>query len=285
MSRSAQAKRVMNALKKIEKESKHRSINELRIIVALERAIARLEIHLSQYLIFKGGFVLFKTADTARFTRDVDALAVGLKRPRISEMVEQALKEDLGDGLWFGDLVVEDLPDQGPYGGYRFNCAFQIGEPPKGPKIKIKRLSRIHIDIGFGDPIIGKPDKQMMLSILIDGKPVSWSVYPLESIFSEKLEALFSRGSANSRAKDVYDMALIFPKCSGTKDILRAIQLTFAHRKTPIPESFERAARTFDLSIMRSAWPSVELTEFTPSFDETWSTFLECLRTLDSTRG
>lgn len=57
MSRVSQAKKVMDSLKKLAKESEHNSLNELRLIVALERAIARLERHprLSEHLIFKGG--------------------------------------------------------------------------------------------------------------------------------------------------------------------------------------------------------------------------------------
>ena len=89
-----------------------------------------------------------------------------------------------------------------------------------------------------------------MTSILLDSKPISWSVYPLESIFAEKLEALFSRGSANSRAKDVYDLPLIYPKCNRAK-LLTAISRTFAHRGTPLPASLLETARSFELSILR----------------------------------
>jgi hypothetical protein len=285
MSRMTQAKRVMDALKKLTKTSPGNSINELRLIVALERAIARLESHprLSSHLVFKGGFVLLKTVDTIRFTHDVDALALGVSRTRVPGMVDRALKLDLDDGLWYGDFAVEDLVDQGSYGGYRFSCAFQIGDPPKG-KEKIKRLSRIHIDMGFGDPVDVIPRKQPMTSILPEGKPVSWSVYPLEYIFAEKLEALFVRGSANSRAKDVYDMPLIFPKCSSKQVILKAVERTFTHRKTPIPESFAMTAGAFDLSIMRSAWLSVELADDSQTFESAWREFLACLHALDTVR-
>ena len=282
MNRTQQAKRVMDALKKLVKDSPGSSLNELRMIIALERAIARLEKHpkLSSHLVFKGGFVLMKTVDTVRFTRDVDALALDITRDRVPEMMERALKLDLDDGLWYGDLKTEDLKDQGPYGGYRFNCAFQIGDPDKN-EAKVKKLSRIHIDVGFGDALDIVPKKQLMTSILTEGRPVSWSVYPLEHIFSEKLEALFSRGSASSRAKDVYDMPLIFPKCLDKKALRKTVELTFTHRKTPIPASFEGDAQAFDLSILRGAWPSVELANETQSFDSTWKHLLACLSALD----
>lgn len=277
-----QAKKVMGALKMLAKASDRNSLNELRLVVALERAIARIERHprLSEHLIFKGGFVLLKTVDTTRFTRDVDALAIGISRTRIVGMVEHALKIDLDDGLWFGDIEVDDLKDQGPYGGYRFNCAFQIGDPPK-EKSKIKRLSRVHIDVGFGDAVKEMTAKQPMRSILVENKPVSWSVYPLEYIFAEKLEALFSRGSANSRAKDVYDMPLIFPKCDRTF-LVEAITKTFDGRETPIPKSFRDEASTFDLSVLRGAWRSVDLSDTAVTFDSSWAALLSCLEKIET---
>ena len=52
-------------------------LSQIRIIVAIERAVARLEAipRLRDHLLFKGGFVLLKTIESARFTRDLDALS------------------------------------------------------------------------------------------------------------------------------------------------------------------------------------------------------------------
>lgn len=60
----------------------------------------------------------------------------------------EALALELNDGLSFGDVAVEDLIDQGQYGGYRINIPFQIGPLPKEVR-KRKKLSRIHVDVGF----------------------------------------------------------------------------------------------------------------------------------------
>lgn len=281
MSRTRQANAITSALKKLEGTSGHGSLNELRLIISLERAIARLARHprLANHLVFKGGFVLLKTIDTSRFTRDVDALAIEISKSSIVAMVEHALKVDLYDGLWYGDFAVDDLVDQGPYGGYRFNCAFQIGDPPKEEK-RVKKLSRIHIDVGFGDALKIAPAKTLMSSILASSKPVSWSVYPMEYIFAEKLEALCSRGSASSRAKDIYDMQLIFPKCE-PKSLVQAITQTFEGRETPIPKSFYAAISPFDLTILSAAWQAVKLMIDPPAFDEIWKALLSCLKKID----
>ena len=137
MSRKEKAKLVSIALKEIAANDSRLGHNEWRIIVALERAVARLEQHeqLREHLVFKGGFVLLKTTDTTRFTKDVDALAVSIHRENVPALVQSALAKDLDDGLWYGNAETKDLEEQGLYGAYRFVVPFQIGDPPADPKI------------------------------------------------------------------------------------------------------------------------------------------------------
>lgn len=284
MSREVEAKKVLAAIKKLALAKGGLGlINDLRLVLALERFIARIGQHpkLANHIVYKGGFVLFKTVETNRFTRDIDALAIGVSRDSLVDMITRASKLELNDGFWFGDLKVEDLNDQGPYGGFRFNCAFQIGNPPDDAA-KITKLSRIHIDIGFGDALESVPPRQLMPNLIEETKSVSWSIYPLEYIFAEKMEALFSRGSANSRAKDIFDMCLIFSKCDSAK-LREAIVDTFNNRKTELPKSFVKTGGAFDLSTMKNAWPSVEITsgEENKNFEFYWLQLLACFKVID----
>lgn len=282
MSREEKAKLVSKALKKIEATDPRLGHNELRVIVALERAIARLEKHgqLREHLVFKGGFVLLKTTDTTRFTRDVDALAVSIRRESVPDLVQAALAKDLDDGLWYGSAEVKDLEDQGHYGSYRFIVPFQIGEPP--PEHKLKKLSRIHIDIGFSDKLPLKPKKESLASILPDAQPVSWAVYPPEYILAEKLETFVARASANSRAKDIFDLNLLFNLCQDQKEIVKAIRGTFQNRETALPESFHQFAKEINHIILKPAWTAVQLMEGVVSFEESWGQFLKQMKKLDS---
>ena len=120
---------VMKALKRLAAQDSARSINELRIVVALERAIARIENvpELSSHVVFKGGFVLFKWIESKRFTRDVDALVFEFSKEKISTLMEKALAADLADGVWYGDVKTAPLEHQAGYEGIRFSVAFQIG--------------------------------------------------------------------------------------------------------------------------------------------------------------
>lgn len=59
-------------------------------------------------------------------------------------------------------------------------------------------------------------------------------VYPLETIFAEKLETIVSKGSTNSRLKDYHDLLLLSrdKKLIKNKKLLQTIATTFQHRET-----------------------------------------------------
>ena len=136
---------LADALKKLASTKLSLSYNELRTIVAIERAVARLSANkqLASSLVFKGGFVLLKTITTTRFTRDLDAVAVGLSQAESSLLIREALKIDLDDGIWYGESSVDELAHS-PYPGLRFSIPFQIGEPP-ATKAGMSKLSQIYL--------------------------------------------------------------------------------------------------------------------------------------------
>ena len=274
------AKQITRAMKALVKNNPRLNINEVRIIVALERAIARLErnTELSNHLVFKGGFVLLKAFESQRFTRDADALAITIPKEKLKSLVRNSLANDLDDGLWFGDIKTRELAEQGEYGAYHFDCAFQIGEPDMK---KLHKFSRIHVDVGFSDRLPANPSNQTMPSLLDHEEPVTWKIYPIEYIIAEKVQTLFDRGSANSRAKDLYDLNYLFPRCSNQRNMTDAIRQTFKNRDTPLPSSFLVGAETFDKTILKAAWPGIRVLNQKADFDEAWKTLMGCFRDLD----
>lgn len=99
--------KIQLELNKLAKTTKTLSVNDLRMILALERVIARVENHkkLSKHFVFKGGFVLLKTVNSDRFTRDVDALAIGLSRKQVPALVEDAM----GSGSVTSRLAISSI--------------------------------------------------------------------------------------------------------------------------------------------------------------------------------
>lgn len=281
MTLTERAKSVIRAIKKLAGQDPRLSVNEIRVIVALERAIARLVLHdeLSQHLVFKGGFVLLKVFESARFTRDADAIATSISEAHLKALMHEALTIELDDGFWFGDIQVKDLETQGLYGGYRFDCAFQIGSPDLD---KIHKLSRIHIDVGVSDKISDNSRQHKMLSILTGVEPISWKVYPAEYIVAEKLHAFYDRASGNSRAKDIFDLLMLLPLCADAPKLKSAIASTFANRQTNLPVSFGGQAAEFDLTTLRLAWPSVKILQNKGDFETHWNKLMEMLAILDN---
>jgi predicted nucleotidyltransferase component of viral defense system len=273
---------IMLKLKKIA-SLKNIPINDLRIIVAIERIIARIESdsNLFGHLIFKGGFVLLKTLFSSRFTRDVDALAKGINRNKIIKLIPSVLKKDLKDGFWYGDVNFQILEEQGQYGGIRFDFAFQIDEIPKSHQIK--KLSRLHLDIGFGDVIPKNINSVKMNSLIETSNPISWSIYPLEFIFSEKLQTIVERGSANSRAKDVFDLIILYEAISDKNKIFSALNETFQNRSTCFPNSFVNYLKSIDTSLIKLSWNSVKLiVDNRIDFEHAWEKLIKIAVELDS---
>lgn len=104
---------------------------------------------------------------------------------------------------------------------------------------------KIQVDIGVGDVV--NPEKMDYQTFNYKGvtlfnDPIAIHVYPLETILAEKLETIASKGAINSRMKDYHDAFLIIQSGhlpEGLK-LRKAIELTFAHRNTPLtfPLSF-----------------------------------------------
>lgn len=281
MSRESQAKAVRNSIVKMAKGGTSLDANEIRVILSLERIVARLssDPKLDKHLIYKGGFVLLKTLNSNRFTRDLDALGIDIEKEVVEKLVPRALDIDLNDGFCFGDVRVESLDAQGEYGALRFNCAFQIGDPPEKAEA-IKKLSRLHFDVGFGDAIPSDLKLSTMPSLLGYETQVSWRVYPPEFIFSEKLQTFVNRSSANSRGKDIHDLGILFEQCEPTK-LKEAILETFSRRETPIPTSFVGFAKDVDTNVLENSWRSVKLTNEDTNFEDAWKLLLKHLSKID----
>lgn len=279
MNREEKARKIRAQLTQIANTKDSWSINELRIVLGLERIVARLIHHkeLERHLVYKGGFVLMKALGSDRFTRDLDALGVGIDKDEVAKLVPLALGADIQDGFWFGDVQVKPLDEQGEYGALRFDCAFQIGDPQMD---KLAKLSRIHFDVGFGDTIPTQLETTSSESLLKGESPISWKVYPPEFIFSEKLQTLVNRASANSRAKDVYDLALLYEKCEDKKDLNEAVVATFKTRETEIPESFHAFAKGLNLKQIEASWRSVRIAQDL-DFETVWKRTLSMLEKFD----
>jgi predicted nucleotidyltransferase component of viral defense system len=195
-----------------------------------ERFLHRLSI--SKYkdsFILKGGLLLI-TIDTpaTRPTMDIDFLAEKIKNDlaTMAEIFKEIASIPLEDGIVFNlaTIKTEVIKKEADYNGVRVKIEGNLG-----PAKQI-----VQVDLGFGDVIF--PDKREILfpSILSEEK-TKLKGYPLETVVSEKFEAMVKLGFFNSRMKDFYDIYNILTSNKiDAKKLKTAIKKTFENRGTII---------------------------------------------------
>ena len=99
--------------------------------------------------------------------------------------------------------------------------------------------ARCHVqwDVGFGDAVTPGPQDMDYPVMLDEFPPPRLRVYPRETVFAEKLEAIATLGIANSRMKDYFDLlALLREQAMAPATLAEAIRATFQRRGTAPPE-------------------------------------------------
>jgi predicted nucleotidyltransferase component of viral defense system len=226
-------------LKVIAKE-KTITFNEVWKQLLLERFLARLSnsSHHEKF-IFKGGLLLAQYVTIGRETTDADFLMTKIKSeaPAIETAVKEISSIKLEDGFTFEWSKIEELNQPHmDYPGFRItlNSSFE------------KMKDKIQLDVGVGDLVT--PVKENFEPFAYKGKPmfageISLMVYPVETIFAEKLETIISKGAANSRMKDYHDAILMIRENGllDPKKATAAISSTFGHRGTKylVPIEFD----------------------------------------------
>lgn len=220
----------------------------------LERMVARLldNKNLSNRLIFKGGYVGLRVYKSPRYTIDVDTVTHEYKPETLSTIAKETIEQDTNDGVWFRQESSTILKIREGHEGCRLNFRAGIGEILKD----IQKAQRIQLDIGYGDPVTPEPVEVETPYILGKGN-LCWRVYTIETTVAEKIHALISRPTGNSRAKDVFDIYYLFPKCQ--KDILeQALIATFKFRREELPSSFKDKLEKIDPVRLKAGWGSAK---------------------------
>ncbi|MDD5687751.1 MAG: nucleotidyl transferase AbiEii/AbiGii toxin family protein [Elusimicrobia bacterium] len=165
-----------------------------------------------------------------RTTLDIDFLA---RFDNQVSHIEKVVKDVCNisvvpDGLVFdsGTVSGQKIKENADYEGVRVKF---LGF------LERSRIS-MQIDVGFGDIIYPNPKNIEYPSILDLPKP-HIKGYTIESVVSEKFEAMVKLGLLNSRMKDFYDIWVMIHQFDfNGSEIIEALKKTFKHRKTILPE-------------------------------------------------
>ncbi|CAM2818667.1 nucleotidyl transferase AbiEii/AbiGii toxin family protein [Legionella worsleiensis] len=230
---------LKSRLKHIGKE-KGKSFNEVWKLLVLERFLARLSrSEYSDKFIFKGGLLLAYYLTIGRETVDIDLLArrLNAEKSNLELIMQEICLLNLDDGFQMQFINLDNLDHQHMnYPGFQIGIAVQYGV----------MSDKFFVDIGVGDVV--EPVLLDWPSFSYKERPlfndsISLEVYPVETIFAEKLETIISRGAANSRMKDYHDLFLLCRE-DGLLDKTRLkdnIDQTFQNRETAfsIPIQFQ----------------------------------------------
>jgi predicted nucleotidyltransferase component of viral defense system len=201
---------------------------------AAERFLARLVASSHADLFVLKGAMLHPMWAVAsyRTTRDIDFHATeNMDRAHLESVVRAICETSVDDdGLRFDfdTLRVEAIREDNRHGGQRVSMLVFLG----------RSRIRLQIDVGFGD-VITPGASTFVFPTLLGGAGITGvRAYPIETVIAEKLEAIVSLGSANSRLKDFYDVWMISEKLALDGEIVgQAVARTFERRHTPLPEA------------------------------------------------
>lgn len=226
-------------------------IQGLRLKVAIERLLARLFAEPNPPWLLKGGYALeLRFRPKARATRDVDLTlgnvnqrgAVAGRLAAVHEALINAARRDLGDFFEFAIPLTRKELTAAVGGGGSFVAV---------AKVAGREFARFRIDVGFGDVVIGNPERLFGEDLLSFAEipPSIVLTIPKAQHFAEKLHAYTFTWTdrENTRSRDLVDLVLLIERGELDLDMVRrAVVETFAHRRRhPIPATLAPPPRAW----------------------------------------
>ncbi len=210
-------------------------IQGLRLKVAIERLLARLFGEKDTPWLLKGGYAMeLRFRPKARTTSDIDLTIssdpTGGTLPRRLAVAHETLRaaavKDTGDYFEF-QIQQARSELQGPRDGG--------GSFPVIARMAGRDFARFHIDVGFGDPLIGSPEALVGEDLLGFAGVAAARVnaVPRHQQFAEKIHAYTFQWSdrVNTRSRDLVDMVLLIERGGlDPVEVHGAIVETFRHR-------------------------------------------------------
>jgi predicted nucleotidyltransferase component of viral defense system len=263
--------------------AKEKSINAQIILrnYMLERLLER--ISLSPYkenLVLKGGMLVAAMVglDT-RTTMDMDTTLQGypMTEDAIRSVFTDILAVPVDDSVTLSLSKLEAIHDDAEYSGMRVTLEMLFDETRQALKV----------DITTGDPITPRA-VNYTFKLLFEDRTIEIKAYTLETVLAEKLETIFSRGTANTRMRDFYDVYILTNtrKLDINDSILtQAFERTVKKRGSEflLQEDLGQAIQTLrDNPEMQKLWERYQR-KYTYADDITWQNTIDSV--IELTRG
>lgn len=194
----------------------------------LERLLERISVSsYKENIILKGGFLISTIVGlNMRTTMDLDTTIKGLPLTKelVSDIFFDICKIDVKDSINFEIKKIVDIRENDEYAGARIFLEALY------PPLEVQ----LSIDVTTGDKITPK-EIDYSFKMMFEDRYINVLAYNLETILAEKLETVVSRGKANTRARDYYDIYVfysLFKNKIKFETLSRALKATYAKRES-----------------------------------------------------
>jgi len=218
----------------------------------LERLLER--ISLSEYkdkFILKGGMLIADLVGVdMRATVDMDTTIkyYPVSKDSIEKAFDSILSVELDDNVDIQIKSVKDIRSEGGYAGFRVSL----------DALMETAIVPIKVDITTGDEITPK-EVEYSYDLMLENRSIEILSYNIESVLAEKLETIISRGAANTRMRDFYDVYILL-KVKGQnieeKTLAKAIAATAKQRGSfsLLPEGKLILEEVFSSNLLVGYW-------------------------------
>ena len=224
----------------------------------MERFLER--VALSRYrnnFILKGGMLVAAVVGLeTRATMDIDTTVKSLKldMENATEIIKEIIATEVADGVNFRITRVTDIMEEHDYPGIRFMLEASLDNLRQA----------IKIDISTGD-IITPSAVEFSYHLMFEDRSISLLTYNLETLLAEKMETIMSRGLANTRMRDFYDIHVISCQRFFDQEVLKnAFYATSEKRETvgQISDFIDILSSIESDEVMKSQWENFKNDSF-----------------------
>ena len=194
----------------------------------LERLLERISVSEYKYkFILKGGMLITAIVGIdMRNTLDMDATIKGfdLEKDNLENILDDIFKIDLDDGVNFEFKGIKEIRQEDEYGGYRVSLDAKFD----------KLVVPMKLDITTGDVITPKEIKYKF-DLMFEDRSIEILAYNMETVIADKFETIISRNIDTTRARDFYDIYILWTtqqKNFDKKLLKQAIIKKFEYRES-----------------------------------------------------
>lgn len=198
-------------------------------IFFMERFLERISISpYRDHFVLKGGMLVSSLLGVnVRATMDIDTTvrALPLTKEKIEKVITEICKISLDDNISFKITTTNTIMDDFDYPGVRLHL--------EGTLEKLKQPIKIDIST---DDIITPGAIEYEYQLMFEERKINLNTYNIETLLAEKTQTIISRGLANTRMRDFYDLYEIAQKKDFSFDTYKkAFYATCKKRGTEFP--------------------------------------------------